>query len=102
MPKGKRGEAALTLSVPTGAVLGNQPWRCSADYWQRKSGMCCACPGCMADRGLTLVWNAEDMGKEIALALRRFQPASLKTAMLAPHLICPGYKEYLDALEHSD
>ncbi len=56
----------------------------------------CACPKCLDDVGLTLIYNAQDEeeiggGKGERKAMWRVRVVSLEVANLAPHLICSGY-----------
>jgi len=93
-----RFDRTITFAIPTGAVAGDQPWRCGADYFTTSQHLACGCPACLHERGAVIIFNAEDYDKlqegEKALPRCRILVVSIETAKMVPHLIVPGYEAY--------
>lgn len=84
-------EPAIVLVLPTwNGVLGG--YGCAREWAQYCLSFFCACPKCLAEKGMTLVFDPEDFETEgLGRQQWRRYPCSEKLARLVPERIVPGY-----------
>ena len=94
MPDGQ--DRKLTYILPIYAdSSGALSWTCAKNWCAENPSQQCGCPDCLGKVGLTLVYDAVDMGeKGMAIEIKARRIVSIRTGRLAPHLICPHYPGY--------
>lgn len=83
-------ETCISFVLP--CYVQEQGWSCAREFCEAKPDTECGCPGCLERVGLTLTFDVEDWNKDHDLSEHwRKRIVSLRTGLLAKHLVCPGY-----------